>query len=130
MGCFVVCKDKILLLYRAEKEEQPFTWGQPAGGVESGEELVTAMQRELLEETGLQAPIGHLQSLGPVYVRSDKGRDFLFHMFRWDVDQEPVVTVNPAEHSKHCWVTIEEALKMDNLIHDLDGCIRAGLADL
>ena len=73
-----------ILLCRHEKPGKEY-WLLPGGGVDSGESLVDALQRELLEEVGLQdelpleGPIAIVDSIGPAAkppVReADQGRE-------------------------------------------------------
>lgn len=51
VAAVVVCKNKFLLVEEVENGKHVFN--QPAGHVESGENLITAAKREILEETGL-----------------------------------------------------------------------------
>src|ERR1700687_3335453 len=44
--------DRILLLHRQENKSQGNKWGIPGGKVNKGEQLIQAVLREILEETG------------------------------------------------------------------------------
>lgn len=124
VGCFVRVGDRFLLLHRSKEEAAAHTWGLPAGKVEPGEPILAAACREVSEETGLSPLQEQLTVLPSVFVRHD-GRDFMFHMFEWRLETEPAITLRPDEHQNYRWLTVEEALAMqDQLIHDLDGCIR------
>ena len=59
-----------LLLIRRKKPPFAGSWAFPGGFVESGETLVEAARRELLEETTLTAP-----ELEQLYTAGDPGRD-------------------------------------------------------
>ena len=48
----------------------------------------------------------------------------MFHMFEWNLKEEPSVTLQPDEHQAYRWLTTKEALTMGNLIHDLEECIQ------
>lgn len=50
--------DRILLVQHHKRERR--YWLLPGGGVERGERLTAALQRELVEETGLQIEVGRL----------------------------------------------------------------------
>ncbi len=58
----VVCyQQRFLLVEERDKNSGALVLNQPAGHVEAGEDLLTAVQRELQEETGLAlAPTGWL----------------------------------------------------------------------
>ena len=47
----------LLTLRSPEKKEYPLCWENPGGGVQWGEESLTAALRELKEETGISASI-------------------------------------------------------------------------
>jgi len=120
VGCFVERANRILLLQRAVSKPQPLTWGLPAGKVESHETVDAAMYRELQEETGLRVAPGSLKRTARVYIRY-KAYEFVFVMYRVEAPA-CAITLSPAEHRTHLWVTPREALKLD-LIPDLHCCI-------
>jgi 8-oxo-dGTP pyrophosphatase MutT (NUDIX family) len=82
-SCGVIVTDgKRLVLGHASRSPR---WDIPKGGVEPGESFVEAACRELLEETGLTAPISALQPLGVFpYLRN---KDLA--LFRWRVSDLP-----------------------------------------
>ena len=51
-------KDKLLLLFRIKKSKNYFTF--PGGGLEDGEEIESAVLRELMEETSMRGNIDKL----------------------------------------------------------------------
>lgn len=51
----LVCQGARLLLVQRGKPPNQGLWGFPGGKLETGERLLAAASRELLEETGLQA---------------------------------------------------------------------------
>jgi 8-oxo-dGTP diphosphatase len=55
----LICRDGEVLLVRHEKGSRSY-WLVPGGGVDAGETMVAAGERELLEETGYSVDIGRL----------------------------------------------------------------------
>jgi len=50
--------DRVLICQRREDQPFPLQWEFPGGKIESGEEPVAALERELKEELGIRAVIG------------------------------------------------------------------------
>jgi ADP-ribose pyrophosphatase YjhB (NUDIX family) len=67
----VAVLDASLLLVRRATPPQAGRWTIPGGHVEPGETLASAVERELLEETGLQVTcgpfLGWVERIGPGY---------------------------------------------------------------
>jgi ADP-ribose pyrophosphatase YjhB (NUDIX family) len=57
VGAVIVDRGRVLLVRRAKPPLQG-EWSLPGGAVEAGETLVAALQREVLEETGLVVDVG------------------------------------------------------------------------
>src|SRR3989338_10612218 len=64
-----------LLLYRADQQD----WTFPKGHIEDGEDAVTAMQREVREETGLETK--QIQSLPTHTYSTGSGKPVSLSMF-------------------------------------------------
>jgi 8-oxo-dGTP diphosphatase len=55
----VIARDsRVLICQRTAEQAFPLQWEFPGGKVEAGEDLVTALRRELCEELGIEAVIG------------------------------------------------------------------------
>lgn len=67
----VIRRDGALLLIKRGRGVAVGKWSIPGGRVEFGETLTAAVQREVLEETGLQVDVGELvgwvERFGPEY---------------------------------------------------------------
>jgi len=71
----------------ANREEG--AWTIPKGGVEAGEEILAAAQREFQEETGI-APIGPFITLGSIRQRAGK----VVHAWAWEGDADASTIVS------------------------------------
>lgn len=102
VGVAIVDQGKILLVTRAEEEDvYPGHVELPGGGVDPGEDLLEAVEREMQEETGLTLRCidAYLSSFD--YTLSD-GRTV--RQFNFLVSPETLdVRLNPAEHSAFHW---------------------------
>lgn len=122
VSCYLEYEGKFVLLHRHLHKSQGGKWGVVAGKVEENETPGEAMVRELKEETGFAASAEQLEYFTKVYVRHG-GYDFVYHMFRLELDHQPEIRTNPREHVAFKWVTPSEALKM-NFVEDLDTVIK------
>jgi len=92
--------DKVLLVYSEKKQD----WEFPGGQVEEGETVTQALQREILEETGITAEV---KTLTGVYSNIKNHPPILLLDFLCDwVSGEPLTS---RESQKVEWVTREEA---------------------
>ncbi len=84
-------------------------WGFPGGIVEAGEAPHEGCAREVLEETGLDLPIGRLLVVD--WVPADAGRPRPSVYFLFDggqVDDGTPITLQEEELDGHAFVTVEE----------------------
>ncbi len=65
VGALIFDEDRILLVQRGKEPLRGY-WSLPGGAVETGEPLELALQREVLEETGLEVAV---DSLAVVFER-------------------------------------------------------------
>ena len=92
--------DKVLILYSEEKQD----WEFPGGQVEEGETITQALQREILEETGIVAEV---KTLSGVYSNIKFHPPILMLDFLCDWVSGDLVTSSESEKVE--WVTREEA---------------------
>ena len=77
----VILGDQVLLVKNKHLEGPDNEyWSLPGGGVEEGESLRQALQREMLEETGVKAKIGPLLFINEYKLDSETyaGPNFIF----------------------------------------------------
>jgi ADP-ribose pyrophosphatase YjhB (NUDIX family) len=88
-----------LLLCRHEKPEKEY-WLLPGGGVNSGESLVSALERELREEVGIEdvpfeGPVAIVDSIAP--VRSFAAKHVVHIIFAGDLSGRSLEQVTSAD---------------------------------
>jgi 8-oxo-dGTP diphosphatase len=97
----------VLLIERAAA---PFLgmWALPGGFVEIGEDLETAAERELKEETGLQgAYLEQLYTYGNP-VRDPRGRVISVAHFALIPSNEPIQASGGSDAAKACWYALDQ----------------------
>ena len=112
--CYLHYQDKILLLHRQDFKAEGNRWGIPGGKLNSGENIIDLIVREVFEETGLHLDKSKVHYIGKVYI-TVQNFDFEYHMVDY---LEPVtnpgdIKINFKEHKGFTWVTPKEALSMD-----------------
>jgi 8-oxo-dGTP diphosphatase len=77
----------------------------PGGNLEFGEELASALQRELLEEVTLKVKVGNVRFIAEVFNENVNTIHFVFEMLSY----EGVPTLNPAETTAEeiVWLPLE-----------------------
>jgi len=122
VSCYVENNGKILLLHRNENKSEGNRWGVPAGKIDKGESILTAMVRELKEETGQKLSPTQLEYLTRVYVKYPEYH-FIYHMFRTELIGDKKIILSKNEHKAYKWVSPKDALKLE-LVRELDRCIK------
>ena len=104
----VICKNnKFLLLERVPSDSMGGFVGIPSGTVEAGESLLTALAREVQEETGLIVTLV-LEYLGSFDWISSSGKKTRHFNFFVEVENGEI-KLNPAEHQAYYWVALSDA---------------------
>lgn len=106
-------KDGKCLFLQKSSGYQKDRWGLPGGKVNRWEDPLCAMQRELIEETGIFIPIANMEELGQVYMRTQM--DYKIHVFSTNLEMMRNVYISK-EHKDYKWLTIKDALHLSLLI--------------
>lgn len=122
VSCHIEHDGKLLLLKRNPNKPQGGTWGAPAGKVDGGEDNLAALEREVLEETGIDLKKQKVDYIATRYVRYPE-YDFTYLIYRTVLPKKPEIKLREKEHTDHCWVAPVESLSLD-LIQDEDHCIK------
>lgn len=64
---------------RATEDGQDY-WCTPGGGVDVGEPLIPALEREMVEETGVQPVVGNLLYVQQFQYKDREHLEFFFHI--------------------------------------------------
>ena len=107
VGAVIYKDNKFLLLERVLSDFMGGFVEIPSGTVEAGEYLLTALAREVQEETGLIV-ISVLEYLGSFDYRSSSGKKTRHFNFFVEVE-EGEIKLSPTEHQAYYWVALSDA---------------------
>jgi 8-oxo-dGTP diphosphatase len=110
---------KLLIVQRAKNEKVAGgTWECPGGKVEFGEDLETALIREVKEETGLNIDV--IRILYASVYNSDPKKQFIILTYLSSCDDHTVTLSN--EHMNFQWVGKDQvkSLLAPNIIRDFE----------
>lgn len=103
--------NEVLLLKRANGDIwMPNKWALVGGKVEDGEDTVTAITREIREETGMEIS----EFIGYYVIRT--GKNHIEYVYIAVVEGEPAVTLND-EHTDYGWFNTDEIMTLDRVDH-------------
>ncbi|MBA2369929.1 MAG: NUDIX hydrolase [Candidatus Protochlamydia sp.] len=120
-ACYLEIDNNLLLLQRAQGKLEPGKWGVPAGKIEKNESPEKAAIRELFEETSITVEnFLQLESLDSLYIRKPE-IDYIYHMFRVQLDQIPNVNLSREEHQHYIWASAKDIKTLPLM----DGAIEA-----
>ena len=119
--CYIKKDGKYLMLHRAaDKKILPNVWMAPGGKREHNEGVFAASRREILEETNLTIKNLKILCTGVGYLK-DLNQEIFFHFVGADYAGGHLPE-NPADGELK-WLTLEEILKLDNLLGELKGVL-------
>lgn len=99
---------QVLLLKRSEKAGRGGRWSLPGGGLDTGEESVASLVREITEET--QVIVGELH---PFYVKTYMNEGDFIVIIAYTAKHTGGAVVLNWEHDAYQWVDVATALTMD-----------------
>ncbi len=114
--CYIVCKDKFLILQRQPNKSHGGTWGLPAGKISPKEIIQDAVVREVYEETGIMINTINIYKLKTLFVKNGN-HSIQCNNHLYKMPTLPEVRLSKDEHRDYKWVNSQEALRY-NLIHD------------
>ena len=107
VGAAIYKNNKFLLVERVPSDFMGGFVEIPSGTVEAGEDLLTALAREVQEETGLIVT-SVLKYLGSFDYRSSSGKKTRHFNFRVEVE-DGEIKLNPTEHQAYYLVALSDA---------------------
>ena len=117
LECFVKKDGKYLMLKRnSDKKILPGVWMAPGGKIEFNEGLFECARREIREETGLEINNLRIKATGNGYMK-DLNEEVFFHFVFADY-AGGILKNNPPDGELR-WLTVEEILKLDNLLAEI-----------
>lgn len=113
-------RGRLLLTRRAPEKSFPGTWENSGGAAQAGEDSLTAVRRELWEETGILADLSEFEYLS---FSRDSNNFYDHYCLLRDIPLDQIKLL-PGETDGVRWVTFDE-------MHDLisDGCVCRIIAD-
>jgi 8-oxo-dGTP diphosphatase len=113
-GCFIFNQSgKLLLIKRHRANLGGSMWGVPAGRLEPGEDALSAMTREVTEETGLK--LKDPKYLGEHLIKMPHGTVSMVS-FLDNVPDGTAVTLDPNEHEDFAWFDLNNILDTNHVL--------------
>ena len=117
LECYVKKDGKYLMLHRKpNKKIMPNVWMAPGGRREFNEGLFECARREIMEETSLEIKNLRIACTGCAYLK-DLGTELFFHFIIADYKSGELP--EDPDDGELKWLSLEEILKLDNLLGEL-----------
>jgi 8-oxo-dGTP pyrophosphatase MutT (NUDIX family) len=127
LQCFVKKDGKYLMLHRGpHKKVMPNVWMAPGGKKEFNEGVFECARREIKEETNLDIKNLHILCTGNAFLK-DLGEELFFHLV--GADYAGGELPESPEDGKFEWLTLEEILKLNDLLAELKDVLPIILGD-
>eukprot|EP01125_Pyxidicula_operculata_P012964 TRINITY_DN426_c0_g1_i4.p1 TRINITY_DN426_c0_g1~~TRINITY_DN426_c0_g1_i4.p1 ORF type:complete len:273 (+),score=56.98 TRINITY_DN426_c0_g1_i4:1178-1996(+) len=111
----VFVKNDLNQVLMVKEKYLTFGWKLPGGGVDIGEDLGAAAVREVKEETGILTEYQSIISISEIH-NATFGFDQLVVTVRAKLQSSNEITVDKEELMDAKWISIDELLKMDDLL--------------
>lgn len=107
--------NQILLIRRSEDDSHaPLKWEFPGGKLDQGQDLSNALEREVLEETGLLVtPVKRIAYFESMILTSGKYAGLPYVVLIGISKTEDLEIHLSAEHQDYVWCSVTEALGYD-----------------
>ncbi len=122
-GVIADCGRVVVLRRSARMPYRPGHWDLPGGHLALGESFEQCLVREVAEETGLEVEVERL--LGLHKAPSDPYVQALYACRLAGAKRE--LKLAPEEHTEGRWVTVEDLVRMRDLIPYLERVLSSGL---
>lgn len=126
VGCYLMWRNKVLILRRNVGKPYGGLWCVPGGKMEQGESIIQAGRRELVEETSIVLPENcRISCLMPELVRY-ADYDFMYFMLKVELPDcwvFPTIKLNPTEHVVATWLPVDEVIATFSLVPDEIECL-------
>ena len=98
-------------------------WSTPGGGLDDGEDLLSGLCREMIEETGVRPQIGRLIFIQQFFDGEKEQLEFFFHILNAD-DYEKICLENTThgliEVSQYGFIDPKKENILPTFLHDID----------
>ncbi len=101
VGAVILYENRILILKRCPDDFMPNIYELPGGGLEKGESLFDALERELIEETNfsINKVIGYID-----HIDFSSYNGLLTRRFNFIVEPKLPLVIKLTEHVDHRWI--------------------------
>jgi 8-oxo-dGTP pyrophosphatase MutT (NUDIX family) len=100
---------EVLCLHRSKGDGG--YWQPLTGHTPSNESIRMAVERELLEETGITNPIAVYEDIWHFHWEWD-GEMYLEYVYAVEVAPDQEIVLEPKEHDSYKWCSIDEAVEL------------------
>ena len=122
-GCVIEAQGKIILLQRKNSSIQGNKWGIPSGKIENKEDPLSAIQREIEEETGIKINKDKIKLIKKYKARHSPGYDFIYNLFYTKIKKINKLKLDEDENINSILISPIEALNMP-LVEGTNECIK------